>query len=461
VHVTEGVLKRAVLEIRKALADPVDQPCFIQTLHRRGYRFLVPVVRESASRACAPDQPGIVGRERELLQLDGWVNEALAGSRQIVFITGEAGLGKTAFIDQFAHRLPPNRVSMARGHCLPQFCGGEPFLPVFEALDQLRRTMGRRLTEVLRLHAPSWLAQMPALIESDEERMKLQAGVLCASPERMAREMAAALEALSLEAPLVLVLEDLHWSDPATINLLSAIGVRSCAARLMILATYRPAESGAPGSLLRVARNEMELHKQCQVVALGSLSEQDTADYLAARFPDMTTSVLAPALHQRSSGNPLLMVCLAAELRQTGTPDRLRTLVPDALQQMFEGQADQCSAPERELLAAAAVAGGTFSVAIIASALGWTADEAELHCEVLVRQRAILKHCLAPCSDFLHYSFVHSLCRDALYRRIPAGRRVRLQTRLTQSEHKGPIPGNVSQAIATALFEQQSYASFA
>src|SRR5262249_35650890 len=107
VHVTEGVLKRAVREIRKALADPVEQPRFIQTLHRRGYRFLVSVVLEPASPVSAPDQSGVVGRERELLQLDGWLNEALAGSRQIVFVADGAGLGKTTFIDRFARRRWP------------------------------------------------------------------------------------------------------------------------------------------------------------------------------------------------------------------------------------------------------------------------------------------------------------------------------------------------------------------
>src|SRR5262245_49119139 len=101
VFVTEGVLKRAVLEIRKALADAVDEPRYIQTLHRRGYRFLRPLGQEAVPAESRPAQPDLVGRRRELAQLDTWFEQALAGSRQVVFITGEAGLGKTTLTEHW------------------------------------------------------------------------------------------------------------------------------------------------------------------------------------------------------------------------------------------------------------------------------------------------------------------------------------------------------------------------
>src|SRR5215472_4347188 len=147
IHVTEGVLKRAVLEIRKALDDPVEEPRFIQTLHRRGYRLLSAAceVPETAKRSVQQD--GVVGRAGEIEQLDAWFEDALESSRQLVFITGEAGLGKTTLVEHWMNSLrgaqagEGGRAALARGRCLQQFGSGEPYLPIFEALEQLGQVL--------------------------------------------------------------------------------------------------------------------------------------------------------------------------------------------------------------------------------------------------------------------------------------------------------------------------------
>ncbi len=105
IHVTEGVLKRAVLEVRKALGDPVEEPMFIQTLHRRGYRFLAGSAQPQAASESAAEAPGIVGRAAELDQLASWFDEAMESSRQVVFISGEAGMGKTTLIETWIRAL--------------------------------------------------------------------------------------------------------------------------------------------------------------------------------------------------------------------------------------------------------------------------------------------------------------------------------------------------------------------
>ena len=154
-HVGEGVLKRYVLEIRRALGDDAAEPRYIQTLHRRGYRFLQaeepePVVQEPKRRAappadCWPD-PRIIGRKREFEQLDSWFGKALESDRQIVFITGEAGLGKSTLVASWmksaSGRRPWPDLAVARGRCLQQFGNGEPYLPIFEVLEQLSRVVG-------------------------------------------------------------------------------------------------------------------------------------------------------------------------------------------------------------------------------------------------------------------------------------------------------------------------------
>jgi len=358
--VTEGVLKRAVLEIRKALADPVDEPRFIQTLHRRGYRFLRQRERQPAACQSVLEHAGIFGRESELHQLDQYLARALNSSRQMVFITGETGLGKTTLIDSWessVSRRPvcgAGNVVVARGRCLQQFGGAEPYMPVFEALHDLSRKLGRRLVEVLRAYAPTWLANMPALT-SLEDRAKLRDETSGVTRERMLREITDALEVLSGETAIVIVLEDLQWSDPSTVDLLSAIATRRSAARLMILATYRPGEAARRGASLLEVVSQMHLHKQCEMIPLSYLSEHATDEYLAFRFPAMDQpGPVTAALHRRTNGNPLYLNCLVDELTRTrgtaATPEVVNTLIPDAVQQVFEREVAQLKGPEQELL---------------------------------------------------------------------------------------------------------------
>jgi len=444
IHVTEGVLKRAVLEIRKALDDPVEEPRFIQTLHRRGYRFLSGEFQaEPAAEEPAADN-GIVGRAREFQQLDQWFGAAVESSRQMVFISGEAGMGKTTLVETWLKTLRRRggAIASARGRCLQQFGSGEPFLPVFEALEQLSQALGRRLVEHLRSRAPTWLLHMPALI-SLEDRAKLRDEVFGSTRERMLREITDALEALSGESPIVLALEDLHWSDPSTIDLLSSIARRTSPARLMILATYRPGDAGGSYSPLLGAQNELQLHRQCQVLPLGYLSKAATGEYLEGRF-GMDSPDLAAALHRRTNGNPLYVVSLIDELDRMGSmnadPTTIQKLVPETLQQMFERQAVQLSGAEQEMLDVAAACGEAFSVAAVAEALGRDAGDVESACETLVRRHLILKRSemfrFPDGGESAGYAFVHALCRDALYRRIPPGRRSRLHGQLGRAEEQ-------------------------
>ena len=436
------MLKRAVLEIRKALGDPVEEPRFIQTLHRRGYRFLTAGTQPQTAAEPRTAVDGIVGRDQELDQLDSWFQDAVESRRQMVFIPGEAGLGKSTLVEAWMRTLGSSATA-ARGRCLQQFGSGEPYLPVFEALDQLSQTLGRRLVEYLRARAPTWLLHMPALI-SLEERVKLGDEVFGSTRERMLREIADALEAVCGETPLVLVLEDLHWSDPSTVDLLSAIARRSSPARLMILATYRPSEAGGNSGPLLAVQNELELHRQCRVLPLGYLSEDATGDYLSSRFPGMDSPELAAALHRRTNGNPLYVSCLADELERSkkagADPDAIRGMVPETLQQMFERQAAQLSPSEQEMLDCAAAAGEMFAVSSVAAALGRDAADLETQCEQLVSRHMILKRGdlvrFPDGAESAGYAFVHALCRDALYRRIPPGRRSRLHSRLGQAEEQ-------------------------
>jgi DNA-binding winged helix-turn-helix (wHTH) protein len=454
VNVTEGVLKRAVLEIRKALGDPVEEPRFIQTLHRRGYRFVSPAC-QAASKAVTPiRQKTLVGREPELSMLDQCWEQALEGLRQILFITGEAGLGKTTLVNYWMQKFEGREgaATTMRGQCLPQFGEGEAYRPVLEALDQLSRTMGRRLVEVLRAYAPAWLVNLPGLI-SLEERINLRAAVSDPAPEHMVREIVAALEVLAAETPVILELEDMQWSDPSTIHLLTAIANRTSPARLMVVCTSRPSESGPADSPLRSAHNEMELHGTCTMMPLPQLSEVDTCEYLVTRLPGAGRE-LSRAMHQRSGGNPLYLSCLADEIERSGVdafdPNAVRTLLPERLQRMFERQTAGRNGVDQVLLDTAAASDEVFSAAELAMALGDNEEDVERRCEALVGQQAMMTR-QTPLrfpdgSESMRYSFTTALCRDALYRRTPMFRRARIHAKLAQGMERlyASDPGRVA-----------------
>src|SRR5262249_23461264 len=154
----------------------------------------------------------------------------------------------------------------------------------------------------------------------------LQRKVAGATKERMLRELAEALEGLSAERPVVLVLEDLHWSDVSTVDWLAWVARRRESARLLVVGTYRPVEVLAREHPLKAVKQELQVHRQCQELALDFLSEEDVAEYLLRRLPFIPSGErkaapstaalhrLAPVIHQRTDGNPLFMVNLVDHL---------------------------------------------------------------------------------------------------------------------------------------------------
>ena len=146
-YVTDAVLKVCVRAIRKALDEGAGTPRFIQTFHRRGYRFIASVQTASAPKASVlysdgvveePTASVLVGRAADDAQLQKWLKAALDGSRQIVFVIGEPGVGKSALAEAFLQRVP-NGIWTARGHCIEQYGAGEAYMPVLEAFTGLSR----------------------------------------------------------------------------------------------------------------------------------------------------------------------------------------------------------------------------------------------------------------------------------------------------------------------------------
>src|SRR5262245_7238589 len=165
VAVTESTLTKSIRELRVLLEDDADRPRFIETVHGRGFRFIGHAV-DPGDTGPVLSGSSIVGRDVELARLAAHLAAAVEGRRQIVFVTGEAGIGKTTLVDTFVAAHPPASlpVWVARGQCLQHYGAVEPYKPVLEALGGLvAGPDGARVVGALERFAPTWLAQLPGV----------------------------------------------------------------------------------------------------------------------------------------------------------------------------------------------------------------------------------------------------------------------------------------------------------
>lgn len=450
-HVQDSVLKVCIREIRRALSDPARSPRFIETMPRRGYRFVGRIGRTGRGHGRRAREIGCVGREAECAQMRAWLERALRGERQVVFVTGEAGIGKTAVVEAFLERSAGGPfIRVARGSCLEQYGAGEAYLPVLEALGRLsHQPGGTELAALLRRHAPTWLIQMPALI-SDDDRASLRREIIGATRERMLREMAEAMEALAAEAPIILVVEDLHWADYSTLDLISLLARRRGPARLLLIGTYRPADALLSHHPLEAVKQELLMRRRCHELRLDYLREAAVAEYLARRFPGAPLpGGVARSIHRRSGGNPLFMVNVVDSLvarKLLGAPDaglamktvlrEVETGMPENLRQMIAMQVDRLPRSEQALLEAASVAGLDFSALAIAAGQDADAPATEEACEAMARRGQFLRPTgvgnLPDGTVSARYAFIHPLYQNVLYQRIPPARRLRLHQRIAE-----------------------------
>ena len=251
--VEEGNLATNISALRKTLGEPATGQKYVETVPGRGYRF-VAEVREIQRREPGPwheshvqaTKPAfaLVQRRNELQHLDQCLERALSGTRQVVFISGEAGIGKTTLADAFAEQARGGTALWyGCGQCLDQRGHGEAYMPVLEALSRMcRGTAGEDLIDFLARCAPTWLVQMPWLLSSNKLE-GLQRAVLGTTRDRMLREMVESVEILTTGKPMVLVLEDLHWADYSTVDLIARLAHRHEPARLLVMGTYRPSDA--------------------------------------------------------------------------------------------------------------------------------------------------------------------------------------------------------------------------
>ena len=144
---------------------------------------------------------------------------------------------------------------------------------MLDVLGHLTRSpSASAIVGILAKRAPTWLILFPSLVKP-EQREGLQREILGATRERMVREICEALESLSSEAPILLVFEDLHWVDPSTLDLISALARRREHAKFMLVCTYRPVDVILSNSSLKGLKQDLQVHNLCSEIALERLPE--------------------------------------------------------------------------------------------------------------------------------------------------------------------------------------------
>jgi tetratricopeptide (TPR) repeat protein len=439
-HVVDAVLSVTISQLRDALGDDPREPRFIETLHRRGYRWIGTLAPETAPVEAAAESGGLalVGRDAALAQLEAAAARAASGRRQMVFVTGEPGIGKTALVDHFLASATAQRGLVARGQCIDGYGKSETYLPLLEALQQVVHASDDAIA-VLRSCAPTWLLQLPGLL-SPGDHEELRRSLASSTEARTVRELQQVLETLAADRMLVLVLEDLHWGDAATVSALGGIAMRREPAHLLVLATYRPVDAVAELHPIVHLKHELTARRQCTEIAVDGLEVDAVAAYLAARFADNAfPSEVARHLHAQTAGNPLFLLNAVEDLEQrdwltcaegvwrcTVDAERLDDAVPETTRAMIDARLGRLPAASCTLLEAASVVGPSFASQTLAAALDREAGDVEVDCTALARAGRFVKE-IEPAhwpdgSSGAQYAFRHALYQQVLSARVTAAR---------------------------------------
>ncbi len=394
----------------------------------------------------------LVGRERELAVLEQALSAAIAGAGSVVFVTGERGCGKTALVGELLRRArhAATPLTVVAGRCIESRGPGEAFLPFLDALGRLLSSRGGEIAvRLIRTWAPTVAVQMPGALIPDPEG-ELHRQTAGATRERLIREGGDFMEAASRQFPVLLLLEDLQWADPASVEMLSHFGRRIPRQRILLVGTMRPSDVDAGNALLKTCVLDLRSSGLGRELPLPPLAARDVTAWLDARFsPNAFPPELASALDARCEGHPLFLRSLLELLAERGqirqAEGRWRLagdvagldLEPSKdLKDLVRAHLDTLSEEDRRALSLASVAGKSFLGPVVA-ALDEAADLAmEQRLLRLSRIHRVLERVgeeeLPDGGLGSRYRFAHTLYHDVLYEDLPAPLRVQLHDRVAR-----------------------------
>ena len=279
--VDNSALRVAVNVLRKALHNDSLSPHYISTASKRGYHFLAEVTVKPCCRSAeatetsplhyrshAQTSHAWLENTQELAGLQEAFQQASNGERRLVFLHGEQGRGKTALLDTFLAKNHHPELAVLRARCVQMAGAAEAFLPLLEALERrCREPQGKLLIERLNQLAPTWLCQLLNVLDPNEI-VRLQPKISPINTGRMLREGADFFETLGIHSILILILDNAHWSDEFTLDLLNFLAYRCSTTKLLIIISYRSCEDGSSTRRIEQMRTELLRRGLCHDVSM-------------------------------------------------------------------------------------------------------------------------------------------------------------------------------------------------
>jgi predicted ATPase/class 3 adenylate cyclase len=401
------------------------------------------------ARADASMTSRFVARVAELDLLSTVTKTARGGERRAVLISGEPGIGKTRLAAHFARAQHDEGATVLLGRCDSQVPA--PYRPFLEALGHLiratptydvalwARAAGPALMTILpelREHAPEEQAPTPA--DAYTERLRLFDAV-----DRF-------LATASQQRPLILLLDDLHWADQASVLLLRHLMTATGDAPLLVIGTYRVNELDRDHPLHSLVADRSAAER-CVQLGLGGLDEASTAELIAAQLDSAPDAELARSIYSDTEGNPFFVQELLADAADADALRSGRSAVPISVREVVGGRVARLTEGAQQVLRVAAVVGREFDVGTVAGAGGFTDSEVLDATEEAVDARLAIE--IADRLD--RFTFSHPLTREALYAELTGSRRARLHRTVarTLAERHAADDSAMLGAIAYHYFE--------
>ncbi|MEM7286864.1 MAG: AAA family ATPase, partial [Actinomycetota bacterium] len=340
-----------------------------------------------------PLRPAVVGRDEELTRLTDFADAAVEHGARMVLLSGDAGIGKSTLTAHFLDQLRESGWGTHVGHCIEYADRPLPFGPVVAVLRSLLLDDLERVDDLVGHHREDLAGLVPELGDGDAGSASLAGDV-----DRLFDAIAALLTRASGGRPIAFLIEDVHWSDAATRDLLTSLVHNLRSARVLMLVTERTGalEKGNP---LRTWLAEQRRFPNVHSMELEGLGEEDLAAQVASLTgEDADTSFVAELL-QRTGGNPYFAhELVVAHGQQSGE-------LPTSLREFLTARLSELGPDEREVLRAVAIAGGSVAHPVLAVML------ADLDLAPLIRtlfDRGILV------VDGAIYHLSHALMREAV-----------------------------------------------
>lgn len=419
--VEEGNLNRNVSTLRKALGEKPCDHRYIETVPKTGYRFVASVRRieyqpPAGSMRTAANRlgPQLVGRHTERDILRQAFDRARQGNGGLVCVSGGLGLGKTALVDAFLAGLTADQrtVHLARARCSESFTESEPLIPWIEGLSTLAQEPALR--SLMKSVAPNWYREITHAGSGMSRRMKRELVDLC-------RE-------ISVVHPLIVVIDDFHWADVTSVDLLAHLAPRLDQARVLVVLCYRPVEMNIRKHPFIPVCSDLVSRGACTEVHLTPLSRNQVEEYLA--LPQLNcvhSAEFAGRLHAKSDGNPLFL----REFLSGGEE------VSDAVRHMIQTQLDRLDDTHQQLLVTASIQGREFDSAVLAATMQMGSQDVEEALQELDEVHGFIQRIREeelPDGKFtVRYRFVYELYQEACYASLAPTRKASLRASLAET----------------------------